>query len=504
MNRGIIKSCLLFSGISLLIFLVFYPVLNSYFVNDDLRLIYISSPLSVNSISDFFTSSGGWFAGLYRPIIRIIFYMEHSLYKLNPAGYHLTNVLFHTSVTIMVFYFTRILTDSGKAGSFAALIFAIHPLHTEAVTWISGRGDLIFTFFYLLALLGFIKYISLERKKVIYLIVSACCFLLSLLSKESAITLPVILFITEAFYSKKSSNNGRYRMKFANYMPFLFVMVLYVSIKFFFIGGSLYIDKIGLITFLRTGYHFFQLFAPVNIDTFNSKNLVQFALNLIIVLNFAVPFIIYLYFSKDKMKHLYLFIYCALWILITSFPLYLGSGVRYLYISSIASSAVTGLIVADGLNAVENHSLKLSKIITPLLIISILLTFSIRTVQRNYIYNDAGDVAKRILSQIGNMHAQFPAGSVLYFINFPHEGIRDTETWITPIPVIKVAIQVKYGDKTLIVYHERKRFSTFEDKLRFLEQRSLREYVRDGKQYYVFEYRDGNVVETTDIFKIRK
>jgi len=484
-----------------LTFCVFYPVLNSHFVTDDLRLIYISSPLSTDSIFDYFTSSGGWFAGLYRPFVRIAFFMDFSLYHLNPAGYHVTNLLFHIVCSILVFYFAEMLTGSEMTGSFAAFIFAVQPLHTEAVSWISGRGDIIFTFFYLLACVSFLKYLSAKDRKRKYLLLSGFFFFLSLLSKESAITLPAIIFLTEYYYFKRESGNRPHRLNIMNYVPFVLVLILYTFIKLFIVGGGVLHTQTGLSIFLRVGYHFLQLFAPINIDTFNFSNMSGFILNSIIVLNLLILLLAYLYLCRDKKRAIPFFILCALWILITSFPLYLASGTRYLYISSVASSMLIGFVLAHTLSAVKIKIPRLTKTLVPLLMIGIVLTSSIRILQKNEIYNYTGAIAEGIFTQLKNKHPRFPSGSVLYFINFPDEWVRDTETWVKPIPVMSVAIKVKYGDTSLIIRSEPQRVSTFEEKFRFLEKNSIGKYIKEGKQCYIFEYQDSKVIETTKLFR---
>ncbi|MBI5410266.1 MAG: phospholipid carrier-dependent glycosyltransferase [Nitrospirae bacterium] len=496
MNRGI-----LFGGVAVLVLAVFYPVIDSFFVTDDMRLIYISSPISSQGITDFFSSSGGWFAGFYRPLIRTAFFVDYSLYNLNPAGYHITNLLFHIASAIIVFYLARLLTGSEKTGAFAAFIFAVQPLHTEAVSWISGRGDVMFTFFYLAALLSFLKFKSDEDGEKPYLVLSVICFILSLLAKESAVTLPVMLFLTEWLYNRRAPDNTRHGIKFAHHAPFVFVLILYALFKYFFIGGGMYDHGIGTITFLRTVYHFFQLFAPVNIDTFRFGNMPGFILNSIIVLNLAVLLFAYLYLCRNKKGALPLFAYCALWLVITSFPLYFVPGVRFLYVSSVASSILMGVILTGLAGAVKERRTKVPAVLVPLLILSIILTSSVRTFQRNGIYDYAGGIAERALAQLKDKHPEFPAGSVLYCINFPQDWVRDTEAWVKPIPVMSMAVKVKYANDSLIVHGAIKGLSTFEEKLEFLEKNSLRKHVEEGRSIYVFEYKDGSVIETTGLFR---
>jgi hypothetical protein len=501
MNKKRIHRWILFSGISVLIVVVFYPVLYSYFVTDDLRLIYISSPLSINSIFEFFTSTGGFFSGFYRPLVRLAFFIDYSIYHLNPTGFHVTNLLFHIANTIMVFYFTRHLTGEEIAGWVAAFIFAVQPLHTEAVSWISGRSDLIFSFFYLLAFLCFLEYKSKEGKIKVYLALSSFFFILSLLSKEAAITLPAILFLTEYFLNHRESRNNRYRIKLWEYIPFVLICVVYLIIKAFFIKGRIHDSELGIEILFRTGYSFFQLFAPINIDTFNLKNMAGFILNSVIIMNLVVLLLAYLYYSRDKKRMIPFLIYCALWVCITSFPLYIVSGARFLYIASVASSMILGLFLTDAIHGLKEKSLGLSRVLLSLLFISIILTSSIRILNRNKLYNYAGNIADRILTQLKNNYPTFPNGSFLYFINFPHDWVRDSELWVMPIPNMGMAIKVKYGDTSLIVHSEHKTLSTTDEKLEFLERNHLKKYIKEGKHFYVFEYQDSHITESTEMFR---
>lgn len=495
-----INRRLLFGGLLFLILLVFYTSVNSYFVTDDLRLIYISSPLTVESFSDFFTSSGGFFGGYYRPLVRVAFFIDHSLYDLNPAGYHITNLLLHFIVTVLLFYFAKLLTESEKAAAFAALVFAVHPLHTESVTWISGRSDLILSVFYMLAVLSFIRYLSDGRKEIKYLVLSAGSFCLALLTKESAVTLPLMLVLTEMLLNKMKWSRKGHKIVYRAYLPFAIIFSLYAFLKLFLIKGTSYDFSVGADSFVRTAYHLVQLFAPINIDTFTIGNTPGFFLNTALILIFAGMFYCYWRFAADKKRALPLYLYLTLWVMITWFPIYFSSGVRFTYIATIASSAAMGFIFSQAYAALSKHKPARSVSFASVLIICILITFSARTIQRNGIYNYAGGMARGILLQLKGLHPEFPAGSSLYFINFPHEWIRDTETYVKPIPVMGMAIKVNYSDDSLVVHSKKDNLSTSEDKRLFLEERAFGECMKEGGNCRVFELRQGRVIETTEIF----
>lgn len=137
----------------------------------------------------------------YRPLINILFMIIYHIFGFAPWGYHAVNILLHAGVTLLFFSAAkRIMPSSsdaqaGTAGiislpTMAALLFAVHPVHTEAVSWISGLPDLSFTFFFFLSLYFHIR--STEGLKGGTLF-SALSFFLATLCKESSLVLPVIL-----------------------------------------------------------------------------------------------------------------------------------------------------------------------------------------------------------------------------------------------------------------------------------------------------------------------
>ena len=92
--------------------------------------------------------------------MHIVYMLNYHVFGLSPWGFHLVNVLFHSGVTVLVFLIIRrFLPEQGGTTPpaylsppfIAAMLFASHPIHTEAVTWIAGLPDVAFTFFYLLS-----------------------------------------------------------------------------------------------------------------------------------------------------------------------------------------------------------------------------------------------------------------------------------------------------------------------------------------------------------------
>ena len=132
--------------------------------------------------------------GNYHPLTIITLAFNYAISGLDPFSYLLVNYLLHLINTILVFYLISNISGKNKfIAAFVAIIFGIHPMHVESVAWVAERKDVLYTLFFLLALLQYWKFLLTNEKKHFWL-----CFLffvLSLLSKPAAIVLPLVLIL---------------------------------------------------------------------------------------------------------------------------------------------------------------------------------------------------------------------------------------------------------------------------------------------------------------------
>lgn len=130
--------------------------------------------------------------GSYRPLCVLSFKLNHIFGGFKPMGYHLVNVLLHCLATGLVVKLARNILPYGFGTLISGLLFASHPIHTEAVAGIVGRADLIACNFYLLTLLSYIKHVQWREKCDIRhwlaLFVSILFACAAILCKETAIT----------------------------------------------------------------------------------------------------------------------------------------------------------------------------------------------------------------------------------------------------------------------------------------------------------------------------
>ena len=192
--------------------LLYVNTLGHDFVFDDVTLIQ-QNPQIVELDWQGMVWKGG-----YRPIRTLTYALNFAVGGQDPFGYHLVNVALHACNAALVFLLLWLLTHSNLLAGVAGLVFAVHPLQTAAVAYISGRKDLLAAFFLLLALSAYLVYRRRTSGRRVYLVLSAVCFLLAVLSKEVALVFPGMLLLVDSFLEaqqQKKAGGQRLSLFFA-------------------------------------------------------------------------------------------------------------------------------------------------------------------------------------------------------------------------------------------------------------------------------------------------
>lgn len=197
--------------ILLIVFIVYAPSLRNGFVNWDDDVHLLSNPfvqrLDLKSIRDIFTTTVNH---SYIPLTSLSFAIEHRFFGQHPFMYHLDSLFLHMATTVLVLLFALECGFSLRAALAGALIFGVHPIHVESVVWVTERKDVLYAFFYMLALTFYVKYIGVLRegaggRKQRYFILTIITGILSILSKPMALSLPFVLFLCDWFLRRKVS-----------------------------------------------------------------------------------------------------------------------------------------------------------------------------------------------------------------------------------------------------------------------------------------------------------
>lgn len=181
-----------------IVFAVFGQTLGHGFVNLDDNLYVtqnevVPSGITFQGIARACTHS---MCSFYHPLTILSLMLDDQIYGLNPAGFHLTNILLHVASVIVLFLALRKMTAALWPSAFVATIFAIHPLHVESVAWVAERKDVLSGLFFALTLLAYAGYAQKSFSAVRYLVL-IFLFLLGLLAKPSLVTLPFVLLLLD-------------------------------------------------------------------------------------------------------------------------------------------------------------------------------------------------------------------------------------------------------------------------------------------------------------------
>ncbi len=131
----------------------------------------------------------------YRPLQTVTYMADYYFWGLNPTGYHLTNLLLHAFCAILVFFTVRHFTDQPVIPLAVALLFAVNPLNSSAVTYIAGRADSLALAGMLGAFLFHQHYRAAPNRSVLYFMAALLCYVAALLSRESAMLFPALFLV---------------------------------------------------------------------------------------------------------------------------------------------------------------------------------------------------------------------------------------------------------------------------------------------------------------------
>ena len=224
--------------------IVFYAnTLNNQFALDDIVVLNqnkyvkkgfsgIYNILTKDSFYGHYGQATHLAGGRWRPLSLVVFALEYPLLGDNPIGYHFNNLLLYTLCCLVLFALLRvyIFKDNHLAAFFAALLFAIHPIHTEAVANVKSLDELLSLLLLLTALYFSLKYIN-EGRHTNHLIIALAAYFLALLSKENGITFFFLLPVTFYCFTKENVKKA-----IVHSLPYFAVGSVYLFIRYRILG----------------------------------------------------------------------------------------------------------------------------------------------------------------------------------------------------------------------------------------------------------------------------
>ncbi|MFH0840230.1 MAG: tetratricopeptide repeat protein [Candidatus Omnitrophota bacterium] len=174
------------------------------------------------------------FSNYYRPAQMITYMVDFSFWRLDPFGYHCTNILLHAILSVLFFLFLFLISKDKRIAFVGALFYAVHPANTGAVAYIAGRADILAAIFMLVSFIFFDAHFKAANpgKAVRYYFASLFFFLLALLSKEAAVIIPALIFLYRIFFiSDAETEKSRRIIKFHYISWFLIITGVYLILR---------------------------------------------------------------------------------------------------------------------------------------------------------------------------------------------------------------------------------------------------------------------------------
>jgi len=438
------------AGLVVIAFACYANALANGFVFDDHG--HVLSDKSFRSLSNL----PSLLVASYRPLRDITYVIDFAIWGERPLGFHLTSVLIHVANTLLVFALLLRITRKTLLASLAALIFAIHPIQPDAVTYISGRRDVLFSLFYLTS---FHSYLTYRRhlsggqesrhhraRAFFYFGLMLVCWALSLLSKEMAASLPLFIFVWN-FCDVWDRENGSWGKQLLSAIKkafsrdkWLYIMLslalpAYVWYQVFVKGGSARASISGfdywggsfytnLLTSIKVhAWYLKQLVFPTPIVQYSgafdvATSPFEWRVMLSIVVVAATIVAGFVFLNRDKLMALAILSFFAMLLPVSHIiPHQELLADHYLYLPMMSF----GLFVASLAQRISSRS-EIVKRLTYGAATAVLIVFAVMTVTRNTVYKDDFTLWKTNYREVPTSVRAISSLAGQYATSYPAKG----------------------------------------------------------------------------------
>ena len=320
----------------------------------------------------------------FRPLQLTTYMLDYSLWGSDVRGYHLSNITFHVLVALTIFWLINLLYDSWGLALLTSLFFVVHPIHTEAVSYISGRADPLAALFLLLGFIFYIKY--LRAGKFSFCFLSCVSYVFSLLSRENSLIFPFLLLLYHYSF------NARFKLR--RFLPVASLTAGYVALRCTLLKSLL--SETFPTTFLERVPGFFVaifnyaklLIVPVNLHMEYGQQIFKFAdLRVMAGALILISMLVYVFrIRKNKKDRIILF--SIAWFLVALmpssnlYPLNAYMAEHWLYIPSI------GLFLFLAQRITFLYRIENLKIVSIILTVFLLASYSGLTLKQNVYWRE--------------------------------------------------------------------------------------------------------------------
>jgi len=333
-----------------------------------------------------------YYTNYFRPMHTLTYMIGYALGGLSPAPYHWISIILHVLTSLTVCFVGAAFLRSPAAAFWGALLFAVHPMHTESVSWVAGITDVGCGLFYFLSLGAFVRLRERKGPTAYWWTITLISFFLSLIYKEMALTLPLVILLLD-FACDTDERGLRLVDRLKRLLPFLAVLAIYVVLRIHALGvfskarvplPMSFVDRLLTMTYF-VGHYIQDLLMPVTQSAYH----VFLPFSRLAVKDWLLPFallaagagLVFKYLRNDRRS-----LFLVLVTVLTLVPiLYLG-GVgdnkyteRYLYLPSMGFCLLVASLIERYLG-----KKKAGMALCALLV----LALAFLTIQRNPVWKD--------------------------------------------------------------------------------------------------------------------
>lgn len=405
----------------------YFPVVFAYFISDDFQylsfMLFNAQKMLNGQLWDAWLLGGIDGYLYFRPIGHALMFLDFLMWGSSARGYHLTNLLLHWLVSFMLYLTCYLLTRRQGLSLCSAMLFAVMPVHSEAVSWIAARYDVIAGLFCLTSL----TFVILARRynALRFYVFSLVAFMAAVSSKETALPFAAILLLYEVLFNPQYLRTPLVVAKY----HLGYWMIILGRLVFFGHGyGGVAVNVEKALYWLDATLS--RLVLPIADEISPGSRW---------FLVFTVLLVCLIFFSK---RHI---LFGVAWIpLMAVATLASGSSDRSFYLPSVGLALVLGGVLAQGMYS-PNRALR---VIGLLALVSIIGTYTLNLYTRNQDIYRAGQTTEAIPAQVQHLYPVLPAEARLVFVGVPDYTARGTLVYITGFPN---SLQITYRNPTLSI-----------------------------------------------------
>ena len=272
MKLRIIPYCI----IAALAFLAYLPTFTGDFIFDDQTLVKNNPYIrELHSLASYLSQEDGivdprdqglYHTGYYRPLINLTYWIDYKIWKMNPAGFRMTNLILHLLACLLLYELIMLLVEHHEGAFWGTLFFTLHPVQTEAVALIVSRNNLLVTLFLLTSLYSYILW--WKKRSAPALGVSLIAFIGALFSKEFGLSALPVFFLYQRLLAEEKAPSR----EMLSYIPYVIILACYLLLRKSVINSPLALPgdiwmRVGFIPYLVV-YNLKLLFLPYNLHCF--------------------------------------------------------------------------------------------------------------------------------------------------------------------------------------------------------------------------------------------